>query len=101
MVPRAFKSVEDFMDADFSDDNACVISDMRMPGISGLELPGLLDRAGHNLPVILVTAHDTPETRNLAMRIGAAAYFRKPVDDQALLDAIAWAIGRQTKSRHS
>jgi FixJ family two-component response regulator len=64
-----------------------------MPGISGFELPGLLARAGHHVPVIFVTAHDTPETRQRAQSVGAAGYFRKPVDDQALLDAIAWAIG--------
>jgi DNA-binding NarL/FixJ family response regulator len=44
------------------------------------------------VPVIFVTAHDTPETRCRAQSAGAAGYFRKPVDDQALLDAIAWAI---------
>lgn len=95
MQPRTFASVEDFTGADFSDENACVISDVQFPGKSGLELPVLLGRAGHHLPIIFVTAHDTPETRDLAQRYGAAAYFRKPVDDQALLDAIAWAVGGQ------
>lgn len=94
MQPRTFASVEDFVRADFSDINACVICDVQMPGISGLELPALLSRTGHRLPVIFVTARDTPETRNAAHRAGAAAYFRKPVDDQALLDAITWALGR-------
>jgi len=92
MQPRTFASVEDFMRSDFSDENACVISDVQFPGKSGLELPVMLGRAGHHLPVIFVTAHDTPETRDMAQRFGAAGYFRKPVDDQALLDAIAWAI---------
>jgi FixJ family two-component response regulator len=92
MQPLTFASVEDFMQSEFSDANACVISDIQMPGASGLDLPALLDRAGHRVPVIFVTAHDTPETRALAQRAGAVAYFRKPVDDQALLDAIAWAL---------
>ena len=95
MAPRTFSSVEDFLGSDFSDENACVISDVQMPGASGLELPSLLERAGHRLPVIFVTAHDTPETRERAQRLGAAGYFRKPVDDQALLDAIVWALGSQ------
>jgi CheY-like chemotaxis protein len=47
--------------------------------------------------VILVTAYDTPETRDLARQVGVAAYFRKPVDDQALLDAIAWALFREPR----
>jgi FixJ family two-component response regulator len=92
MQPRTFASVEDFLGSEFSDENACVISDVRMPGTSGLELPGLLTRAGYHLPVIFITAHDTQETRDIAQRAGATAYFRKPVDEQALLDAIAWAL---------
>jgi len=92
MQPRTFASVEDFLRSDFTDENACVISDIQMPGTNGLDLPALLARAGHRVPVIFVTAHDTPETRCRAQNAGAAGYFRKPVDDQALLDAIAWAI---------
>jgi FixJ family two-component response regulator len=92
MQPRTFASVEDLMHAEFSDENACIVSDICFPGKSGLELPVLLGRAGHRLPVIFVTAHDTAETRDLAQRFGAAAYFQKPVDDRALLDAIAWAV---------
>ncbi|MDB6153318.1 MAG: DNA-binding response regulator [Chthoniobacteraceae bacterium] len=92
MEPRAFGSVEEFMEAELSDDKACVICDGRMLGKSGLELPELLARAGRHLPVIFVTAHDTPEARAIAHRVGAAGYFSKPVDDQALLDAVAWAL---------
>ena len=95
MQPRTFASVEDFMSSSFSDDNACVIADVQMPGINGLELPALLASAGHRLPVILVTGHDEPETRNRAQIAGAVASFRKPVDDQALLDAIAFALSGQ------
>jgi FixJ family two-component response regulator len=93
MLPRTFASVDEFMRTALVDANACVISDVRMPGTSGLELPCLLTRAGRTLPVILVTAHDTQEVRDHARRVGAAAYFRKPVDDQALLDAITLAVG--------
>ena len=92
MEARAFASVEEFLAAQVSDVNACVICDVALPGISGIELPALLAGAGRRLPVIFVTAYDTPETRGEAQRAGAAAYFRKPVDDQALLDAIAWAL---------
>jgi FixJ family two-component response regulator len=92
MHPRTFGSVEDFIKSDFSDENACVLSDIQMPGTNGLELPGLLARAGHRLPVIFVTGHDSAETRDQAQKLGAAAYFRKPVDDHALLDAIEFAL---------
>src|SRR6187401_2939995 len=83
MEPTTFASVDEFMHAQLRDDNACVISDVRMPGRSGLELPRLLTEARRQIPVIIITAQDTPEIRDIAQQSGAAAYFRKPVDDQA------------------
>lgn len=101
MEPRTFTSVEDFMRSEFSDENACVIADIEMPGISGVDLPRLLAQAGHHLPVILVTAHGKPETRAHARHEGAAAYFHKPIDDQALLDAIKWALANGRREARS
>ena len=57
-----------------------------------LELPGLLSERGKSAPVIFITATDTTESRDRARSAGAAAYSCKPVDQQALLDAIAWAM---------
>jgi FixJ family two-component response regulator len=71
---------------------ACVVADIRMPGQSGLELPALLAKQGLSLPVIFITAYDTEEHRKAAHAVGAAAFFRKPVDGEALLDAIHWAV---------
>ena len=96
MQPRTFASVEDFLRTEVSDTDACVISAVQFPGRSGLDLPAMLGQAGRRLPVIFVTAHDTPATREQARRSGAAAYFSKPVDDQALLDAIVWALSDQS-----
>src|SRR3954465_1831993 len=79
MQPQTFASVEDLMRAEVADENACVISDIQMPGASGLELPSLLPRPGPRTPVIFLPAHDTPETRHRAQSVGGAAYFRKPV----------------------
>jgi FixJ family two-component response regulator len=101
MQPWTFASVEEFMRSDFTDEEACVVSDVQFPGKSGLELPVLLGRAGHHIPVIFVTAYDTAETCDLALRYGAAAYFRKPVDDQALIDAIVWAVRGQRNQTSS
>jgi FixJ family two-component response regulator len=92
MRSQAFCSVEDFLQADCSSEHACVICDVQMPGAGGLELPAFLAQIGRQMPVIIVTAQDTSDTRELAQQVGAAAYFRKPVDDQALLDAIEWAL---------
>ena len=100
MEPRTFASGEEFMQTNVSDENACVISDVRMPGASGLELPAMLSRAGRHVPVIFTTAHDTAETRDFAHRLGASGYFRKPVDDQALLDAIVWALSKHPPGPH-
>ena len=61
----------------------CVIADIRIPEISGLELPALLAKRGIRLPVIFVTAYDTDENRVEARRVRAAGFFRKPVDGQA------------------
>ena len=90
-----FDSVQTFLEQADRERRACIIADIRMPGTTGLDLPGLLDRRGYRDPVIFVTAHDTEETRRLARDAGAAGYFRKPVDDQALLDAIHWALSRE------
>ena len=72
--------------------NSCVIADVQMPGGNGLQLPQHLRQNGLSLPVILLTAQDTAEMRTLAKREGISAFFRKPVDDQALIDAIEWAV---------
>ena len=94
MQPRTFDSVEEFMGADFYDENACVISDVRMAGTSWVELPTLLARAGRRLPAIFPrTTHREPG--RFAQRAGAVAYFRKPADDQALLDEGAWALNKR------
>lgn len=92
MEAAAFDSVETFFEQADRERHACVVADVRMPGTIGLHLPRLLAEKGWQDPVIFVTAHDTEETRRLAREAGAAGYFRKPVDDQALLDAIRWAL---------
>ena len=89
---RTFTSVEAFADSEFASGEGCVLADIRMPGGSGLELPERLHRLGRDLPVIFLTAQDTETTRAAARRAGAVAFFRKPVDDRALIDAIEWAL---------
>jgi FixJ family two-component response regulator len=98
MLPQTFLSVEELLRANLSDQNACIVSDVRMPGISGLVLPALLAEAGRHIPVILVTAHDTPDMCEIAQQAGATACLRKPVDDQALLDSIINAIDRSPEA---
>ena len=95
-----FSSVEDFVATPVAEENACVVADVRMPGTSGLDLPEILARRGSLLPVIFVTAQDTEYTRDRARTVGAAGYFRKPVDDQALIDSIHWALVQSRSERH-
>ena len=94
-----FASVDQFLASDKWPADACVIADIRMPGIESKLLPKLLAERGLHYPVIFLTAQDTAENRAAANKAGVAAFFRKPVDDQALIDSIEWAM-RET-SNHS
>ena len=94
----SFASVDELLSAPMLTQCACIVADIRMQGTSGLAMPGLLAEGGLHTPVIFVSAQDTEETRAAAKRAGAAGFFRKPVDDQALLDALAWAIGDNHKN---
>jgi len=73
-------------------DSACVISDLRLPGISGLELLAMLRKQKISLPFILITAHDAPGLREKAACCGASAYLPKPFRGTVLLDAVRGAI---------
>ena len=87
---RAYASPEPFLAEAHNQDHACVLMDITMPRMSGLELARRLRERGITLPVIAVSARDDDETRQLARDMGVRFFLRKPVDDQALLDAISW-----------
>jgi len=89
---RAFASAEDFLDAFDPEEFGCMVLDSRMPGMTGQELQAELKARGVRLPIIVVSADDDPATRRAAHRMNAAAFFRKPVDGSALLDAIDWSV---------
>jgi FixJ family two-component response regulator len=95
MDVRVSESGRRFLDSEFTEENACLVADVKMPELGGLELQQELIDRGSELPVILITGFDTEETRAQAKKMGVAAYFRKPVDDQALLDAIRWALSKR------
>lgn len=92
---RTFAGASEFLKAGVPPEGACVITDVKMHGMTGIELQQRLNDAGARVAFIFVTAYDTPEARREAREAGAIAYFRKPVDDQALIDAIEWALGRE------
>ena len=70
----------------------CLVLDLHMPRMSGFDVQARLLELGERVPVVVITGHDTPETRVRAMNGGAAAYVRKPADDRTLLDAVSAAI---------
>jgi FixJ family two-component response regulator len=98
---RAFDSAVEFLDAFDPDSFGCLVLDARMPGMSGEELVAELKARGVRLPTIVISADDDPETRRAAHRMNAAAFFRKPVDGSALLDAIDWAVRWNLANGHA
>ena len=75
----------------------CVVLDLHMPHVNGLEVQSQLTKWQPGMPVVVMTGHDTPEARARALDGGAAAYLLKPVDECVLLDAITAAIsGRKS-----
>ena len=71
----------------------CVVLDLHMPGMSGFDVQCALARCRAGVPVVVITGHDTAETRARAMQLGAKDYLRKPFNDEALLAAIGSAMG--------
>lgn len=69
-----------------------LILDVRMPVMGGLELQKYLVDSGVDIPIIFITAFDSKESRQRAKQAGAVGYLQKPVDDQALLDTVQWAL---------
>lgn len=92
-VPKAFENPRKFLGEVSSERPACLLLDMTMPHATGLDVQAQLKRREISLPVIGVSAHDDEGTRRLARELGAQFFLRKPVDDQALFDAIAWVTG--------
>ena len=89
---EAFASGELFL-IDLPDDaQGCVVMDIRMPGMNGYDIQQTLRKRGQKVPVIALSAQDDEEARQRARELGAVAFFRKPVDDQALLDSVHWAL---------
>jgi len=86
---RAFDSAQSFLESRVVDEAACLITDLHMPGINGLDLQRVLRREGHDIPVILVTAYPNDAHRADAFGDGALAFLTKPYDEQVLMDCLA------------
>jgi two-component system, LuxR family, response regulator FixJ len=91
---RSYESALHFLDHEHADGVACVVADVRMPGMSGLDLINALRDRGISLPIILITAHADVPLAVDAMKRGAVDLLEKPFDDQALLTAIEQSLQR-------
>jgi FixJ family two-component response regulator len=89
-----FGSPEQFLDSEARNKAACLIADIRMPGLSGLELQAKLKAEGCRIPVVFITAHGDAEMRIHAMREGAVQFLSKPFDDTVLLEIVHAALKR-------
>ena len=91
---RAFESAEAFLGSGHQQETACLITDIRMPGMSGLELQARLNAERCKIPTIFITAHGDEEMRFQALRAGAVEFLSKPFDDEVLIDSILAALNR-------
>jgi FixJ family two-component response regulator len=96
---QSFESARDFLSSRRPDAPSCLILDVRLPGLSGLDLQRELAEAGIHIPIIFVTGHGDIPMSVQAMKAGAVEFLTKPFRDQALLDAIRQAIGRDQVAR--
>jgi FixJ family two-component response regulator len=89
---RAFASAEEFLTSGNQQMTACLIADIRMPGMSGLELQAKLNDEHCRIPTIFITAHGDEKMRMQALRAGAVEFLAKPFDDEVLLESVRAAL---------
>src|SRR5580692_10144257 len=92
LVARCFGSAEEFLESDLRRRAACVIADIRMPKMSGLELQARLKEEECDIPIIFITAHGNARMRIQAMRQGAVEFLAKPFDHKLLLKRVRTAL---------
>lgn len=89
---EAFASAEEYLTSGQQNHTACLIADIRMPGMSGLELQAELNDEQHRIPTIFITAHGDEKMRMRALKAGAVEFLAKPFDDEALLESVRAAL---------
>jgi FixJ family two-component response regulator len=91
---KSFASAEQFLESGQQKNTGCLITDIRMPGISGLELQARLFAEKCRIPTIFITAHGDDEMRLRALLAGAVAFLPKPFDDEVLIESVRAALNR-------
>src|ERR1700731_1746151 len=92
LLSQAFASAEEFLKSGQQHQTACLIADIRMPGMSGLELQAKLNAEHCKIPTIFITAHGDTKMRMQALRAGAVEFLAKPFDDESLLESVRAAL---------
>jgi FixJ family two-component response regulator len=92
LLSQTFASAEEFLKSGQQHQTACLIADIRMPGMSGLELQAELNAEHCRIPTIFITAHGDTKMRMQALRAGAVEFLAKPFDDEALLGSVRAAL---------
>ncbi len=96
---EVLSSAGEFLRAKAAEGPACLVLDVRLPGLSGMDLQGELARTNNHIPIIFITGHGDIPMSVRAMKAGAAEFLTKPFRDRDLLDAIKEAIARDSKAR--
>jgi FixJ family two-component response regulator len=91
---ETFASAEDFLTSDRLPQTACLVLDVQMPGLNGLELQSRLISGGHQVPIVFITAFSDESARDQALKAGALGYLVKPFEETDLLNAINLALHR-------
>jgi FixJ family two-component response regulator len=97
----AFESAENFLKSGQLHETSCLIVDVQMPGMNGLELQSELAAAGYDIPIVFVTAYDNKASRQQAMQAGAVAFLAKPFGDEQLLQTVRLALGQDNDGTKS
>ena len=91
---RTLSSAEDFLNQGCHNVPGCLILDVRMPGMNGLELQEKLVKSGSTMPIIFMSAHEDTPVREQAMKVGAIAFLKKPFEDQILIEKVNSALSK-------
>lgn len=91
---EVFGSGEEFLKSPVVSETDCLIADVRMPGMTGLELQERLSAAGASVPIVFISAHDDTEARARGLRAGAIDFLQKPFSEESLLGAISAGLDK-------
>jgi FixJ family two-component response regulator len=94
-VAATFVSAEEFLQSDSVRDTSCLISDVQMSGLSGVDLQGRLNAAGHHVPIIFITAFPEERIRSRVLKAGACGFLTKPFSDDSLIEYLDTALKSQ------